>query len=70
MSDVPARLTGDGEGKGGRVGEAGDRRRASRVRLVFYVVAALVLAAALIFGGRSLVGPLQRFAAWVQGLGI
>ena len=70
MSDVPARLTGDGEGKGGRVAEAGDRRRASRVRLVFYVVAALVLAAALIFGGRSLVGPLQRFAAWVQGLGI
>jgi len=70
MSDVPARLSGGGEGKGGKAGEAGGSRQASRARLVFFAVAAVVLAAALIFGGRSLVGPLQRFAAWVQGLGI
>jgi uncharacterized membrane protein YdjX (TVP38/TMEM64 family) len=39
-------------------------------RIVLYVVAAAAVAAALVLGGRSLIGPLQRFAAWVQGLGV
>ncbi|HXO40777.1 MAG TPA: TVP38/TMEM64 family protein [Thermoanaerobaculia bacterium] len=45
-------------------------RRGSRARLARYVGAALLAAAALVLGGRSLIGPLQRFAAWVQDLGI
>src|SRR5579864_5506223 len=45
-------------------------RRASRARLALYLGAALVAAVALIAGGRFLIGPLHRFAAWVQGLGI
>jgi uncharacterized membrane protein YdjX (TVP38/TMEM64 family) len=70
MSENPARPGAGGEA--GAVREAGDaaeQRRTSRARLALYVVAALILAVALVFGGRSLVGPLQRFAAWVQGLG-
>jgi uncharacterized membrane protein YdjX (TVP38/TMEM64 family) len=39
-------------------------------RIVLYVCAAAAVVAALVLGGRSLVGPLQRFAAWVQGLGV
>jgi uncharacterized membrane protein YdjX (TVP38/TMEM64 family) len=45
-------------------------RRGSRARLALYLGAALLAAAALVVGGRSLIGPLQRFAAWVQDLGI
>lgn len=45
-------------------------RRASRARLALYLGAALVAAVALVAGGRSLIGPLHRFAAWVQELGI
>jgi len=45
-------------------------RRASRARLALYLGAALVAAVALIAGGRFLIGPLHRFAAWVQDLGI
>jgi uncharacterized membrane protein YdjX (TVP38/TMEM64 family) len=45
-------------------------RRGSRARLALYLGAALLAVAALVFGGRSLIGPLQRFAAWVQDLGI
>jgi uncharacterized membrane protein YdjX (TVP38/TMEM64 family) len=49
---------------------AAEPRRGSRARLAFYLGAALLAAAALVVGGRSLIGPLQRFAAWVQDLGI
>jgi uncharacterized membrane protein YdjX (TVP38/TMEM64 family) len=45
-------------------------RRGSRARLALYIGAALLAAAALVVGGRSLIGPLHRFAAWVQDLGI
>jgi len=48
----------------------GGRRRASPLRLLAYAGIALAAAAALVLGGRSLIGPLQRFAAWVQGLGV
>jgi uncharacterized membrane protein YdjX (TVP38/TMEM64 family) len=48
----------------------GERRRTSRLRLVLYAVVGLAAVAALVLGGRTLIGPLQRFAAWVQGLGI
>jgi len=49
---------------------AAEPRRGSRARLALYLGAALLAAAALVVGGRSLIGPLQRFAAWVQDLGI
>jgi len=49
---------------------AAEPRHRSRLRLALYLGIALVVAAALIVGGRSLIGPLQRFAAWVQGLGV
>ncbi|HEY6321858.1 MAG TPA: TVP38/TMEM64 family protein [Thermoanaerobaculia bacterium] len=50
---------------------AAEPRRGSRTaRLALYVGAAVIAAAALVVGGRSLIGPLQRFAAWVQDLGI
>jgi uncharacterized membrane protein YdjX (TVP38/TMEM64 family) len=45
-------------------------RRGARARLALYAGAALLAAAALLLGGRSLIGPLHRFAAWVQDLGI
>ena len=49
---------------------AAEARRGSRARLALYLGAALLAAAALVVGGRSLIGPLQRFAAWVQDLGV
>jgi uncharacterized membrane protein YdjX (TVP38/TMEM64 family) len=49
---------------------AAEPRRGSRARLALYLGAALLAAAALVVGGRSLIGPLQRFAAWVPDLGI
>jgi uncharacterized membrane protein YdjX (TVP38/TMEM64 family) len=49
---------------------AAEPRRGSHARLALYLGAALLAAAALVVGGRSLIGPLQRFAAWVQDLGI
>jgi len=49
---------------------AAEPRRGSRARLALYLGAALLAVAALVVGGRSLIGPLQRFAAWVQELGI
>ncbi len=61
-----------GNGAAGATAEGGGRRRrgGSRARLAVYGVAALAVIAALILGGRSLAGPLQRFAAWVQDLGV
>lgn len=44
--------------------------RRSPLRLALYAAGALVAVAALVLGGRALAGPLQHFAAWVQGLGI
>src|SRR5260370_10964301 len=51
-------------------GAAEPRRGSRAARLALYLGAALLAAAALVVGGRSLIGPLQRFAAWVQELGI
>src|ERR1700740_1412584 len=50
-------------------GQAG-RRAGSRARLALLVGIALVALAALVLGGRSLIGPLRGFAAWVQDLGV
>jgi uncharacterized membrane protein YdjX (TVP38/TMEM64 family) len=41
-----------------------------RIRWLVVLGIAAAVVAALVLGGRSLVGPLQRFAAWVQGLGV
>jgi uncharacterized membrane protein YdjX (TVP38/TMEM64 family) len=49
-------------------GVAGTHSR--RIRLLVYLLIAAAVVAALVLGGRSLAGPLQRFAAWVQGLGV
>ena len=50
------------------VAAAGGGRRGRLARFA-YAGAALVALAALLWGGRSLVGPLERFALWVQELG-
>jgi uncharacterized membrane protein YdjX (TVP38/TMEM64 family) len=66
----------DKEGPGGPAAPSGpadtaaDRGRGARSRAVFYAVAGLAVIGALVLGGRTLIGPLQQFAAWVQGLGI
>jgi uncharacterized membrane protein YdjX (TVP38/TMEM64 family) len=57
--------------EGGAAGDGGpSARRGSRLRLALYLAAALAAVAALLLGGRSLAGPLQQFAAWVQSLGV
>jgi uncharacterized membrane protein YdjX (TVP38/TMEM64 family) len=58
-------LASDGAG-----GPGSSHRRGARSRAMLYAVAGLVVLAALLLGGRTLIGPLQQFAAWVQSLGI
>jgi uncharacterized membrane protein YdjX (TVP38/TMEM64 family) len=48
---------------------AGASGRRSPLRLAAWAAAVIAVAAVLLIGGRSLAGPLQRFALWVQELG-
>jgi uncharacterized membrane protein YdjX (TVP38/TMEM64 family) len=66
---LPAAGAAGAEGSAGAAG-GGEERRGFARRAVPLALAALAAVAVLLAGGRALTGPLERFAAWVEGLGV